>query len=81
MSGGAFDYKQYNITMIADEVEQIILNSGKPKTQEELRDSWGRDNSWYELSLPQVSRSSSCVLGLPLLSIICSTYSEIIAML
>jgi hypothetical protein len=48
MSGGAFDYKQYNIGMIADEVEQIILNSGRPKTQEELRDSWGRDNSWYE---------------------------------
>jgi predicted house-cleaning noncanonical NTP pyrophosphatase (MazG superfamily) len=49
MSGGAFDYKQYNITMIADEIEQIILNNGRPKTQEELRDeSWGRDNSWYE---------------------------------
>jgi hypothetical protein len=49
MSGGAFDYKQYNISMIADEVEQIILNNGRPKTQEELRDeSWGRDNSWYE---------------------------------
>ena len=24
MSGGAFDYKQYNISMIADEIEQII---------------------------------------------------------
>ena len=49
MSGGAFDYKQYNIAMIADEVEQIILNNGRPKTQEELRDeSWARDNSWYE---------------------------------
>jgi hypothetical protein len=50
MSGGAFDYKQYNITMIADEVEQIILNSGRPKTKEELKDeSWGRDSSWYEM--------------------------------
>ena len=49
MSGGAFDYKQYNIAMIADEVEQIILNNGRPKTQEELQDeSWSRDNSWYE---------------------------------
>lgn len=49
MSGGAFDYKQYNIEMIADEVEQIILNSGRPKTQEELKDeSWGKDNEWYE---------------------------------
>ena len=49
MSGGAFDYKQYNIGMIADEVEQIILNSGRPKTKEELHDeSWHRNNSWYE---------------------------------
>jgi hypothetical protein len=49
MSGGTFDYKQYNIGIIADEVEQLILNNGRPKTQEELRDeSWGRDNSWYE---------------------------------
>jgi hypothetical protein len=49
MSGGAFDYKQHDIRMIADEVEQIILNSGRPKTKEELRDeSWSRDKSWYE---------------------------------
>ena len=50
MSGGAFDYKQYSIGMIADEVEQIILNSGRIKTKEELRDeSWGRDPEWYEM--------------------------------
>ena len=49
MSGGAFDYKQYNISMIADEIEQTIERSGRPKTKEELKDeSWGRDTSWYE---------------------------------
>jgi hypothetical protein len=49
MSGGAFDYKQYNIGMIADEIEQTIERSGRPKTKEELRDEcWGRDNEWYE---------------------------------
>ena len=49
MSGGAFDYKQYNISMIADEIEQTIERSGRPKTKEELKDeSWGRDSSWYE---------------------------------
>ena len=49
MSGGAFDYKQYNISVIADEVEQVIERSGRPKTKEELKDeSWGRDGSWYE---------------------------------
>ena len=50
MSGGAFDYKQHNISMIADEVEQIILNNGRPKTREELKDeSWGRNPEWYEM--------------------------------
>ena len=49
MSGGAFDYKQYNISMIADEIEQTIERSGRPKAKEELKDeSWGRDSSWYE---------------------------------
>ena len=49
MSGGAFDYKQYNISMIADNIEQTIERSGHPKTKEELKDeSWGRDGSWYE---------------------------------
>lgn len=49
MSGGAFDYKQCHIGMIADEIEQTILNNGRPKTKEELKDeSWGRDSSWYE---------------------------------
>ena len=47
MSGGTFDYKQYSIREIAEKIEQIILNSGRPKTQEELR-SWEKDNSWYE---------------------------------
>ena len=49
MSGGAFDYKQHNISMIADEIEQAIRNSGKPKTEQELRiDYCGRDAAWYE---------------------------------
>ena len=50
MSGGAFDYKQYNIIMIADEIEQKIERSGRPKTREEIKDeSWsGRDPEWYK---------------------------------
>jgi len=49
MSGGAFEYKQYNISQIADEIEQFIRDNGRPKTAQELRDeSWGRDASWYE---------------------------------
>ena len=48
MSGGAFDYKQYNISMIADEIEQTIERSGRPKTREELKDESWRDPEWYK---------------------------------
>jgi hypothetical protein len=48
MSGGAFDYKQYNISMIADEIEQTIERSGRPKTKEELKDEGWKDFEWYE---------------------------------
>jgi hypothetical protein len=49
MSGGAFNYGQSRIRDIAEEIEQIIERSGRPKTKEELKDeSWGRDGSWYE---------------------------------
>ena len=47
MSGGAFDYNQYKIGYIADQIEHEIESSGRPKTQEEIKDSW-RDPSWYE---------------------------------
>jgi hypothetical protein len=36
MSGGHFDYKQYEIENIADEVEQIILDNDS-----EEKDEWG----------------------------------------
>jgi hypothetical protein len=49
MSGGAFDYKQYNISMIADEIEQIIERSGRPKTKEELKDEYWRGEDWYKI--------------------------------
>jgi hypothetical protein len=32
MSGGYFDYDQYKIGQIADQVEQLILNNGKIST-------------------------------------------------
>ena len=48
MSGGAFDFKQYNICMIADEIEQTIERSGRPKTKQELKDESWRDTEWYE---------------------------------
>lgn len=36
MSGGRFDYKQYEITTIADTIESIIIKNGTEKTNEEL---------------------------------------------
>ena len=36
MSGGAFDYKQYSIGQIADDIQQEIEKSGRAKTKEEL---------------------------------------------
>lgn len=48
MSGGAFDYKQYEISMIADQIEQTIERSGRPKTREELKDESWRDLEWYK---------------------------------
>lgn len=44
MSGGHFDYNQYRIGQIADEVEQLIEINGKKR---EYRESWD-DEYHYE---------------------------------
>mgnify|MGYP006304908267 CR=1 FL=1 len=38
MSGGHFNYNQYNIEQIADEVEQLILSNDSTE-----KDEWGYD--------------------------------------
>ena len=49
MSGGTFDYNQRRIRYIADDIEQEIAKSGKPKSKRELKEEgWYRDSSWYE---------------------------------
>ena len=48
MSGGRFDYKQYDISNIADSVHHEIAKSGKPKSPQQIKaESW-RDKDWYE---------------------------------
>jgi MoxR-like ATPase len=47
MSGGAFDYDQYKIGYIADQIEHEIEKSGRSKTKEEIKNDF-RDPSWYE---------------------------------
>jgi hypothetical protein len=48
MSGGAFDYNQYKIGYIADQIEHEIEKNGRPKTPEELKDESWRGSDWYE---------------------------------
>ena len=49
MSGGRFEYKQYEIGNIADYVHNEICKSGKPKPEHEIKDTkrWSGDD-WYE---------------------------------
>jgi hypothetical protein len=47
MSGGHFDYNQYQISQIAEEVNHIIHKSGRLKTSEELKEESWRDKDWY----------------------------------
>jgi len=42
MSGGHFDYKQYEIGQIAETIQSLIDRNGRKKTEEELKDQmWG----------------------------------------
>jgi hypothetical protein len=49
MSGGAFNYNQYKIGYIIEEIEEVINDNGREKTEEELKKiaNW-RDPDWYE---------------------------------
>ena len=48
MSGGHFDYKQWHINQIADDVEKLIERNGREKTREELKEEGWRNDDWYE---------------------------------
>lgn len=49
MSGGAFDYKQYEIGYIADKIERIIEKSGRKLNKKELeKESRWREPDWYK---------------------------------
>lgn len=48
MSGGAFDYRQWHIEQIADDIEDLIEKNGREKTREELKEEGWRGDDWYE---------------------------------
>ena len=47
ISGGAFDYNQYKIGYIADQIEETVIKNGAEKTPEEIKNDWHNDE-WYE---------------------------------
>lgn len=48
MSGGAFDYQEFHLTRIAEEIEELIEKNGKPLTKEELKRDYWKDDDWYK---------------------------------
>ena len=48
MSGGAFNYDQYKIGYMVDQIEEIVVKNGVEKTPEELKDESWRDPDWYK---------------------------------
>ena len=52
MSGGAFDYQQYRIEEIADEIEQEIIEAGR----EIPKEIWAK-NHWYGSSFDDSDRT------------------------
>ena len=48
MSGGTFEYSQYQLKDIANRIEQEIYNSGRKKHPEELKQETWRGPDWYE---------------------------------
>ena len=48
MSGGRFEYKQYEFGYIADNIEHVIEKNGREKTKEEIKNEDWRDPHWYE---------------------------------
>jgi hypothetical protein len=55
MSGGHFDYTQYRIEDIADSIQEEIDRSGKPLTEEEIKDTsyWGLSLQTHHYEYPQ----------------------------
>lgn len=48
MSGGHWDYLQYRLTDVVEDIDRLIEKNGQPKTKEELKDESWHDDQWYE---------------------------------
>ena len=54
MSGGHFDYKQYNLDYIADEIEQLIRNNNE-------KDQYGYSRNFSEETLKEFEQAIQAI--------------------
>ena len=48
MSGGAFNYDQYKIGYMVDQIQETVVKNGVEKTPEDLKNEGWRDPDWYK---------------------------------
>jgi hypothetical protein len=48
MSGGAFNYDQYKIGYMVDQIKETVVKNGVEKTPEDLKNEGWRDPDWYK---------------------------------
>lgn len=48
MSGGHWNYVQYQFEGVAEDIRKIVSKNGKKKTKKELEEEDWRDPDWYE---------------------------------
>lgn len=48
MSGGHWDYLQYRLTDVIEDINKLVERNGKEKTTEELKNEYWRSPEWYE---------------------------------
>jgi hypothetical protein len=48
MSGGHWDYLQYRLTDVVEDINKMVEKNGQEKTVEEIKDEHWRDPNWYE---------------------------------
>lgn len=48
MSGGHWDYLQYRLTDVVEDIDRLVEKNGQPKTEEELKEENWYDDEWYK---------------------------------
>jgi len=48
MSGGHWDYLQYRLADVSEDIEKLVEKNGQLKSAEELKEERWHDNDWYE---------------------------------